>query len=399
MIILSIETSCDETAVSVVEATGDFPNATYAVLGDAVFSQIEIHREYGGVFPAVAKREHILTLVPVLKKALTEANVPPVPHHALFPEEKEHLHTLLAREPGLADALISFFEQYNTPAIDLIAVTKGPGLEPALWVGINFAKALSALWHVPVVGINHMEGHIFGSLFDGEKIAPLAFPAVVLLISGGHTELVLMKDWDFYELLGKTRDDAVGEAFDKVARTLGLTYPGGPEISKRAHAYRVKKNVAGAQKGAETPLAFPRPMLNTPDCDFSFSGLKTAVLYHVKDKNLTEADREEIAEAFENAVTEVLLKKTMRAVELNDAQSIILGGGVSANNHIRESFEILIEKEHPDLSLYLPQKSLTGDNAVMIALAAHSCHSTGTIVSETDMTADGNLSISGGKAI
>ena len=395
MIILSIETSCDETAISIIEAAGDFPNATYAILGDAVFSQIEIHREYGGVFPAVAKREHILTLVPVLKKALTEANVPPIPHHALFPEEKEHLHALLVREPGLADALISFFEQYDTPAIDLIAVTKGPGLEPALWVGINFAKALSALWKVPVVGINHMEGHIFGSLFvDGERIAPISFPAVVLLISGGHTELVLMKDWGSYELLGKTRDDAVGEAFDKVARTLGLPYPGGPEISKRAHAHRVKKSVAGAQKGAETPLAFPRPMLNTPDCDFSFSGLKTAVLYHVKDNNLTEADREEISEAFENAVTEVLLKKTMRAVELNGAQAIILGGGVSANNHIRESFETLLEKQRPDLALFLPKKSLTGDNAIMIALAAHSRYSTGTIESEADMVANGNLSIS-----
>lgn len=387
MIILSIETSCDETAVSIIEATGDFPHATYTVLGDALFSQIEIHREYGGVFPAVAKREHALTLVPMLEKAISQANLPKLPHHALFPEKKEELQTLLAREPGLADALIAFFEQYNTPAIDLIAVTKGPGLEPTLWVGINFAKALSSLWNVPVVGVNHMEGHIFGSLFDGTKIAPLAFPAIALLISGGHTEIILMKEWGSYELVGRTRDDAVGEAFDKVARTLGLPYPGGPEISKRAEVRR--------EKHIPNTLSFPRPMLNTNDCDFSFSGLKTSILYHVKDKDLSEEDRQEISEAFEDAVTEVLLKKTKRAIENHGAQSVILGGGVSASTHIRRVFKAVLEKDHPEVALYLPEKKLTGDNSVMIALAAHSRYSNGPIESETDMVAGGNLSVSG----
>ena len=386
MIILSIETSCDETAISVLEAKGQFPLATYTVLGDALYSQIDIHREYGGVFPAVAKREHIVTILPMLEKALGEAELPKLPHHALFPEKEEELHALLAREPGLADSLIDFFKRYNTPAIDLIAVTKGPGLEPTLWVGINFAKALSSLWNVPVVGVNHMEGHIFGSLFNGTEIAPLAFPAIALLISGGHTEIVLMKEWGSYELVGRTRDDAVGEAFDKVARTLGLPYPGGPEISKRAEIRR--------EKNIPNTLSFPRPMLNTNDCDFSFSGLKTSVWYHVKDRTLSEDEREEISEAFEDAVTEVLLKKTKLALENHAAQSVILGGGVSASTHIRRAFKAAFEKDYSEVALYLPEKKLTGDNSVMIALAAHSRYSTGTVVSETNMVADGNLSVS-----
>ena len=164
MIILSIETSCDETGISIVEATGEFPSTTYTILGDALQSQIEIHRAYGGVYPAIAKREHIATIIPVLEKALTEANLPKLPHTALFPEQKEKVRTILSREGTLADALLSFFERYNTPAIDLIAVTHGPGLEPALWVGINFAQALSALWNIPVVGINHIS--------EGRSILP-----------------------------------------------------------------------------------------------------------------------------------------------------------------------------------------------------------------------------------
>lgn len=385
MIILSIETSCDETAISILETKGEFPHAHYTVLGDALFSQIEIHREYGGVFPAVAKREHALTLVPMLEKALSEAKLPPVVHHAPFPEEKEDVKKILAREGTLAEALLSFCKEHPYPPLDLIAVTKGPGLEPALWVGVNFAKALGTLWNVPVIGINHMEGHIFGSIFNGEKIAELAFPAIVLLISGGHTELVLMRDWGTYELIGQTRDDAVGEAFDKVARTLGLPYPGGPEISKHAHKRR--------ERNLPKNVSFPRPMLTSNDCDFSFSGLKTAVLYHTKDKELTEEDREEISEAFEDAVTEVLLKKTKRALETHGARSVILGGGVSANSHIREMFTKEFEKEYPDIKLYLPPKKLTGDNSIMIALAAHAKWN-GENISEMDMVADGNLSVS-----
>ncbi|MBX9906268.1 tRNA (adenosine(37)-N6)-threonylcarbamoyltransferase complex transferase subunit TsaD [Patescibacteria group bacterium] len=392
MIILSIETSCDETAVSIVEATGEFPNAHYTVLGDALFSQIDIHREYGGVFPALAKREHIVTILPMLQKALAQANLTHPTSTALPSQKKEELQTLLLREPGLADSLISFFDTYGIPPIDVIAVTEGPGLEPALWVGINFAKALGSLWEIPVIGINHMEGHIFSSIFDGTKIEPIAFPAMALLISGGHTELVLMKNWSSYELVGKTRDDAVGEAFDKVARMLKLPYPGGPEISRRAELHRAKEN------GKIIPL--PRPMIDTNDCDFSFSGLKTAVLYYLKNTvgegEITEEIREEVSCAFEDAATEVLLKKSLRAVDLHGAQSLILGGGVSANKHIRTVFKNTIETDRTDVTLYLPDPKLTTDNSVMIALAAYAKYKPGETLEKKEIVAQGNLSVSAG---
>lgn len=363
MIILSIETSCDETAISIVAADGDFPHATYTVRGDALFSQVEIHREYGGVFPNVAKREHARTLIPMLEEALTEAKLGDTPHRELSSEQKDTLRTLLEREHDLAEALLKFFETHNTPAIDLIAVTSGPGLEPALWVGINFAKALSAVWDIPVVGINHMEGHIFSSVFDGHAIPEITFPALSLLISGGHTELVLMRNWGQYEVVGQTRDDAVGEAFDKVARTLALPYPGGPEISKSAETAR--------EKGIVPAVTLPRPMLHSGDYDFSFSGLKTAVLYAVKDKEITPELTLELTLEFENAVTEVLVKKAAGAIEEYGVRTIILGGGVSANTHIRRSFEQYVKENASDVTLYLPEKKLTTDNAVMIAIAGH----------------------------
>lgn len=382
MLILSIETSCDETAVSLVEATGDFPDANYTVLGDAVFSQIDIHRQYGGVFPAVAKREHAKTLVPMLTQALTEASLRSSTPSPLSTQETSDLYTLLNREAELADALVTFFETHGKPPIDLIAVTHGPGLEPTLWVGVNFAKALGAHWGIKVVGINHMEGHIFSSLFNGEHIAPVAFPALALLISGGHTEIVRMRDWGSYELIGSTRDDAVGEAFDKVARMLNLPYPGGPEISKLAEARRADGKMPSFQ--------LPRPMITSSDCDFSFSGLKTAVLYHIKDRQITDDERGEIAHAFEDAATDVLVAKVKRAIDETGAQTLILGGGVSANTHIRRSFQEFVTNERTDIALFLPPAKLTTDNAVMIALAAYSRKDE----PEKELTADGNLSVS-----
>lgn len=368
MIILSIETSCDETAVSIVEAVGDFPHAKYEVLGNALLSQIEVHREYGGVFPALAKREHVLALIPLLEKVLTEAHLDARPHAMLYPEQKEQLHTLLARERGMAESLISFYEQYNTPAIDMIAVTSGPGLEPALWVGVNFAKALAALWHIPVVPVNHMEGHVLSSVFDGAVLPALSFPTVALLISGGHTELVLLKDWLSYELIGQTRDDAVGEAFDKVARMLGLPYPGGPEIGRLAETAR-QKNLPPF-----TPL--PKPMLGSGNCDFSFSGLKTAVRYAIENKTLTNEDKEALARDFEDTITEVLLKKTERAISLHGAHALIVGGGVSASQHIRKTFDHYFGEHYPDLTIYFPDRKLSTDNSVMIALTGHARSST-----------------------
>ncbi|OGG41615.1 hypothetical protein A2837_00485 [Candidatus Kaiserbacteria bacterium RIFCSPHIGHO2_01_FULL_46_22] len=362
MKILSIETSCDETAVSLIEATGDFPSAEYKVLGNALFSQIDIHREYGGVFPAVAKREHAKTLVPMLQKALKEAEELKSNQVKTF-TVPDTLEVMLDREPELFEQLSVFVKENDKPDIDQIAVTAGPGLEPTLWVGVNFAKALALIWNVPVVPVNHMEGHVLSSVFDGTNLAELQFPALALLISGGHTELIKMNEWSRYEKIGATRDDAVGEAFDKVARLLGLQYPGGPEISRRASEARASNLPMFAK--------LPRPMLDSNDLDFSFSGLKTAVRYAVQDKELSEDEVKAISRDFEDAVTEVLLKKTERAVSEYNIQSLILGGGVSANKHLRDSFTDFFKREYPELSLYLPDPKLSTDNSIMIALAGH----------------------------
>ena len=375
MFILSIETSCDETAVSLVRATGDFPTATYEILGNALFSQIDIHKEFGGVFPAVAKREHALKLVPMLRQALAEAEL-------LTPSEgglaslrdttlEQRLLDILAREEGLAPQLIDFLAVYELPEIDLIAVTTGPGLAPALWVGISFAKALAAVLTCPVVPVNHMEGHVLASLFDVEiddGLAPVVFPAIALLISGGHTELILMRDWIKYEKIGETRDDAVGEAFDKVARLMGMEYPGGPEIGKRAAIARTE-NLAPFRE------TLPRPMLHSGDLDFSFSGIKTAVRYTIGDTVMTDGEKNALARDFEDAVTDVLIKKTTDAIDAHSAHTLIIGGGVSANDYIRRSFETRLLETHPDVEIYLPKRNLSTDNSIMIALAGHA-HST-----------------------
>jgi len=390
MRILSIETSCDETAISIVEATGDFPDATYEILGNALYSQIDVHKEYGGVFPALAKREHIKTVVPMLKKALEEAELLVNSTSDLGQELIEKLYTLLMREEGLAEELITFFETHEIPKIDLIAVTSGPGLEPALWVGINFAKALSAILRSPVVPINHMEGHIMASIFDvveDDKLAHIVFPAVALLISGGHTELILLKDWVTYEKIGATKDDAVGEAFDKVARMMGLPYPGGPEVSKRAKLAREKKL-------PPFKADLPRPMINSNDLSFSFSGLKTSVRYAIEGKTLSEEEVLALCRDFEDAVTEVLLKKSKDALDMYGATTLIIGGGVSANEYIRRTFQGELLSSHPDVEVYFPQNKLSTDNSIMIALAghAHKDHAS-TAGAIAYIKADGNRSL------
>lgn len=386
MNILSIETSCDETAISILNALGDFPDAKYEILGNALFSQIDIHREYGGVFPAMAKREHIVTLVPMLKKALGEASLEKSYHPELEDDKTAHIHKMLEREPGLADQLLDYQKENGTPPISLICVTAGPGLEPALWVGVNFAKALATIWNVPVVAVNHMEGHILASVFDGTRIAPVKFPALSLLISGGHTELIKFDDWNQYQRIGQTKDDAVGEAFDKVARILGLPYPGGPEISKLA---------AGAREaGLKTDKALPRPMIDSGDLDFSFSGLKTAVLYRVKDLELSDDEKMMMAREFEDAATEVLLKKTAKAVATHNIQSLILGGGVTANSFLRKTFTEFFSKEHPEVTLHIPEPKLSTDNSIMIALAGHSRKNEAMTPEESlSIKAEGNRSL------
>ena len=390
MLILSIETSCDETAISLVETTGEFPHATYEIQGNALWSQIDVHREYGGVFPMLAKREHVATIVPMLEKAIAEAGLEPHDSTSTLTEQQEaEIYTLFSREPDLAETLLAFHRQHGAYAIDLIAVTSGPGLEPALWVGVNFAKALALLWNVPIVPVNHMEGHVFSSVFDIDRddmLSDIAFPTISLLISGGHTELILMKDWGQYEKIGQTRDDAVGEAYDKVARLVGLPYPGGPEIAKLAEKARKEK----IPKFAD----FPTPMLHSPDLDFSFSGLKTAVRYAIADKALSETDICAIARDFEDAVTTVLLKKSLKAVEQNNARTLIVGGGVSANQHLRRMFEATFLTEHPDLTVYFPQPKLSTDNGIMIALAGHARASSALAPRGADVIrADGNKSL------
>ncbi len=387
MIILSIETSCDETAVSIIEAVGDFPHATYEVLGNSLFSQIDIHREYGGVFPTLAKREHIATILPMLEVALRESKLPTTYTPTLTATATAEIYKLLAREHGLADQLLNFHHQHGKPLIDMIAVTSGPGLEPALWVGVNFAKALSSLWQIPALPIDHMEGHILASIYDGHHLSSLAFPALALLVSGGHTEIVLMRNWGQYEKIGVTRDDAVGEAFDKVARLLGLPYPGGPEISKLAASARTQ--------GLPPYATLPTPMLHSGDFDFSFSGLKTAVRNVVMDKNLSTAEKASLARDFEDVVVKVLIHKLRQAIEHYDAKSIILGGGVAANTTLRGAFVSLTSPElYPKLKVLLPDLSLSTDNSIMIALAGHA-HASEALSPETfaEVKADGNRSL------
>lgn len=391
MLILSIETSCDETAISLVEATGEFPHATYEIHGNALWSQIDIHREYGGVFPMLAKREHVITIVPMLEKAINEAGIEPNDFTPALTEQQEtEIRTVLSRERELSDELLTFHKEHGAYAIDLIAVTSGPGLEPALWVGVNFAKALALLWNVPIVPVNHMEGHVLSSVFDVERddmLSDIAFPTISLLISGGHTELILMKGWGQYEKIGQTRDDAVGEAYDKVARLIGLQYPGGPEIAKRAEKARKEK----LPKFAD----FPTPMLHSGDLDFSFSGLKTAVRYAVQDKALTETDVCAVARDFEDAVTMVLVKKSLMAVETYSAQTLIVGGGVSANQHLKRTFEAKFLTDYPDLTVYFPQPKLSTDNSIMIALAGHARAGSALAPRGADVIrADGNKSLS-----
>ncbi len=361
MKILSIETSCDETAVSILDINGKATSPKILLLGNALFSQVKIHEKYGGVFPNIAKREHAKNLPPLLLKALDQAGFEKRTGRNQFTKNQiKKVGKILEREYGVAQTLIDLLSNIEKPPIDIIAVTKGPGLEPALWVGINVAIALGVLWNIKVLPINHMEGHIFSVLY--KKNEDIKFPVLSLLISGGHTELVYSKSLLSYKILGETRDDAVGEAFDKVARMISLPYPGGPQISRLAE----RKRKSGYKKSL---WGFPRPMIHSKDLDFSFSGLKTAVLYAIKGKKLKKSQKEEIAFEFEEAVTDVLISKTRSALKMFPTRSLIVAGGVIANKHLQKSFNKLI-REFNNLKLYVPEKELATDNSVMIGIAA-----------------------------
>ncbi|MDE2021723.1 MAG: tRNA (adenosine(37)-N6)-threonylcarbamoyltransferase complex transferase subunit TsaD, partial [Patescibacteria group bacterium] len=307
------------------------------------------------------------------------------------------------------EAFFEFISECEPPDIDIIAVTAGPGLEPALWVGINFAKALALVWKKPFVAVNHMEGHVMAALASRHYAAPpsvgsgaraaleikdVAMPVLALLISGGHTELVVMKKWLEYELVGQTRDDAVGEAFDKVARMLALPYPGGPEISRLAEIARSEIARSNLAQGSTLRYKLPRPMIDSATCDFSFAGLKTAVLYLLKNgPAISEKDKKHVAHEFENAVADVLWKKTSRALEETRAKTLVIGGGVSANKHIRRVFAKKMKEMHADVTLRIPSASLTTDNAIMIALAGFYRALRGGFAEAETVRADGNRSL------
>lgn len=340
MVILGIETSCDDTAIAIIKARKNkFPR--FKILSNVVSSQVKIHRKYGGVYPTLAKREHQKNLPIVLAKAL---------------EEAKH------------------------PNIDLMAVTVGPGLEPCLWVGVNFAKDLSEKWKIPLVPVNHIEGHILinfvnlNSEFEIRnpkldfKIKNL-FPAMALVVSGGHSQLILMKDIGKYKIIGQTRDDAAGECFDKTARILGLGYPGGPAIAAEAKKFQKKIKI-----NKEILTKLPRPMIYQKNYDFSFSGLKTAVLYQVENERFKIKDKKYIQKmAFEiqQAIIDVLIHKTLSAAKEYKVKTIILGGGVGANYELRRQMKEKIKKEIPQALFLAPDPIFCTDNAVMIAVAGY----------------------------
>jgi N6-L-threonylcarbamoyladenine synthase len=368
MKILSIETSCDETGVSILEAKGGTKNTSFIVLANALSSQVKIHAEYGGVYPMMAKREHIKNLPILLKRVLLKAKI-----------QKNFMRA----------------ESGGNPGIDIIAVTSGPGLEPALWTGIVFAQELAKKWNVPAVPVNHMEGHIL-SVFGKQKgkfsIPKTNFPALSLLVSGGHTELVLVENWMKYKVIGETLDDAAGEAFDKVARMMNLPYPGGPQISRLAEVERasLRKYVGSGSLGRSdgdgqrkfstenfradrtnilsNPIKLPRPMMYSKNFDFSFSGLKTAVLYLIrKIGKPDDKTKSAIALEFENAVVETLIYKTKKAIEKYKIKTLIVAGGVSGNIHLKRT----IGKEFGDIEILFPNKGLTTDNSIMIGMVGY----------------------------
>lgn len=384
MRILGIETSADETGVALIESTGaDENDFHYRVLGNALLSQADLHTRYGGIFPNLAKREHGRNLVPVLMEALRQSGEL-MEGKASAPEEKiAELSKMLEREPELFTYLSEFFRAYGRPNIDAIAVTAGPGLEPALWVGINFAKALAHVWQVPLVAVNHLEGHIVVARAKNERLAPIALPAIALLVSGGHTELVFMKDWMQYQMIGATRDDAAGEAFDKSARLIGLPYPGGPQISRLANAARE----AGLARGT----VLPRPMILDKTFDFSFAGLKTAVKKVVDSwSDHTDDLKSQLAREAEEAIVDVLLAKTKRAVEEYGAQTVIVGGGVSANDYLRKRFA---EEFKNTAHVLFPTPEFATDNALMIAIAGHFHAEKKEFTAAEELRANGNLKL------
>lgn len=336
MLILGIESTCDETGVAIIKIVEKKDEEiVFKVLANIVSSQIAKHKKFGGVVPQLAAKLHQKNFIPVLEKALISAKL----------KTRKDLDKL-----------------------DLIAVAKGPGLIPALLTGVSAAKTLAWGIKKPLIGVNHMEGHIFASLLERkEKIKNkklFELPALALLVSGGHTQLVLIENWLKYKILGETRDDAAGEAFDKVAKMLGLGYPGGAKIEELA------------KKGNSKAFNFPRPMIKSGNYDFSFSGLKTAVKNKIADlkknnQKLSDKQIADIAASFQLAIIEVLILKTMRAVKEYRIKTLIIGGGVSANQALNEELKKTLKEITPSAVYLAPKKKYANDNAAMIALSGY----------------------------
>jgi len=333
--ILAIETSCDDTCMAILKIRNwkrraknwklGIGNWKLEILSNIVSSQVKVHAKYGGVYPTLAKREHQRNIVPVLETALKKA---------------------------------------RNPEINLIAVTVGPGLEPCLWVGVNFARAISRELKLPIVPVNHIEAHILVNFQFPISNFQNIFPAVCLVVSGGHTQLILMKEIGKYKILGETRDDAAGECFDKVARILGLGYPGGPAIAAEAAKFSIFNS--------QFSIKLPRPMIHQKNYDFSFSGLKTAVLYDYKEKppEIRESKNyiQEMAFEAQEAIIEVLVSKTIKAAKEYKVRTIILGGGVASNQELRKR----MRKKAKELNcnFLVPKPQFCTDNAVMVGITA-----------------------------
>lgn len=314
MKILGIESSCDETAAAVLEVRGN----RFTLLSNVVASQILIHKKTGGVVPEVAAREHAMTVIPTVQAALQQAGV---------------------------------WKSSGKPKIDLIAATAGPGLITSLLVGAETGRTLAYAWKIPFVATNHIAGHLYSSLLMNQ---PIQYPALALIVSGGHTELQLIKKGGHLRCLGTTRDDAAGEAFDKTAKLLGYPYPGGPALSR------------AAEGGNPRAIPFPRPMIDSPNYDFSFAGLKTSVLYHLQAlKRFSSAD---IAASIQQAIVDVLVAKTVRAAKEYKVKTVIMAGGVAANRTLRK--ELADQITALGKQMIIPDFKLCTDNAAMIAAAA-----------------------------
>lgn len=312
VLILAIESSCDETAAAVVKNGRE-------VLSNVISSQIELHKLYGGVVPEIASRKHIEKINQVIEEALEEANV-------------------------------------TLDDVDAIGVTYGPGLVGALLVGVAEAKAIAYAKRKPLIGVHHIEGHISANFIENKELEP---PFICLVVSGGHTHLVCVKDYGEYEIIGRTRDDAAGEAFDKVARAIGLGYPGGPKIDKLS------------KDGNPDAITFPKAHINDAPYDFSFSGVKSAVLNYIngcqmKGETFNQAD---VAASFQKAVTEVLVANAMRAVDEYDMKKLAIAGGVASNSTLRQAMKDACEKK--EIEFYYPSPIFCTDNAAMIGVAAY----------------------------